>query len=545
MDSKAEAQSKVFVREATGLVKQISLFSTFAYNVNSQTVTVLVADYGAILAFLPGADATWAFIISILFAIPFLIIYAMFTAAMPRSGGDYVFISRTLAAPLGWLAAASIWVVEILFLGVNTSWIGSVYISSAFSLTGNLLKSSVLSNIATSASTPFWDMIIGTLVLVGIGLTLIFGVKVHFTFQNVIFVISVVAALVMIGVLLSATSSQFHSSFNSYAAPYTNASDPYSSVFSVAQAHGFTVAPASLYMTLVGGTSAFGSVAFGYFSTYGAGEMKRANSVKRQSIAMIGSVAFNAGLGLIIVALLLRVVGSNFLGASYYLASVSPSSFPYPVAPFLNLFVGMLTSSVALNLIMAIGWVAWGIATSTILFMMLTRMLFAWSYDRMIPSIFARVDDRFHGPIVATVAVILVAEVILYAFGLQAPGYALFFVAYIGTAIFVFTAFLLTPISAIIFPYRLRQIYNASPVARYKVGGVPLMSILGAITTAYMVMLIYFFLTVSSIGVNAPAVLESIATILIVSTVLYYVIKYVRRAQSVDIGLAFKEIPPE
>jgi APA family basic amino acid/polyamine antiporter len=540
-----QTSNKVFVREATGLVKQVSLFSTFAYNVNAQTVGFLVTSYGVILAFLPGADATVAFLITMAFAIPFILVYVFFTAVMPRSGGDYVFVSRSLSPAFGFVESACFWIVEIVFLGISAGWIGSVYMSSAFSLVGNLLNSRLLTNIGTLVATPNINFVIGTIVLVGIGLTLIFGTKVHFAFQNILFIVGVVAALVMIAVLAASTSSQFQASFNAHAASYTNSSDPYNYVISLAKDKGFTTAPVSLYMTMAGGTSALSSVAFGYFSTYGAGEMKRANSIRRQATAMIGSMLFNATLGLVIVVLLLRVAGTEFVSASYYLAYVSPSSFPYPVAPFLNLFVGMLTSNLALNIIMALGWIVWGIAISAILFVMLTRVLFAWSYDRLIPSFFAKVDDKFHGPLIATVTIIVLGEILLYVFGLAAPGTALFLVTFVLTALTSLTVFLVTPISAIIFPIRKKEIYDKSIARNYRIGKIPIMSIVGAISTSYILLLIYYYLTISSIGVNSPPVLETIASIILACVAVYGVIKFVRRSQGVPLDLAFKEIPPE
>jgi APA family basic amino acid/polyamine antiporter len=544
--SQQQPAKKVFVREATGLVKQVSLFSTFAYNVNAQTVGFLVTAYGAILASLQGANATASFLITMVFTIPFILVYVFFTSVMPRSGGDYVFVSRTLSPAVGFIESACFWIGEIVFLGISAGWVGSVYLSSAFSLVGNLISSSVLTSWGAAAATPTIDFVIGTVTLVGIGLTVIFGTRVHYAFQNILFIVGIIAAVVMIAVLATSTTAQFHASFNTHAAPYTNASDPYGSVIQVAQKQGFLAnAPSSLYLTFVGGTSAFSSVAFGYFSTYGSGEMKRANSIKRQSAAMIGSMLFNAGLGLIIVILLLRVAGSQFVSASYYLSVFSPSSFPYPVTPFLNLFVGMLTNNIALNIIMALGWIVWGIAIAAILFVMLTRVLFAWSYDRLVPSFFANVDDRFHGPVVATITVIVLGEAMLYLFGLYAPGTALFLVTFVLTALTVFTVFLVTPISAIIFPFRKKQIYENSVARNYKIGKVPVMTIVGAITTGYMLLLIYFYLTVSSIGVNSPPVLETIGGVILLTGVIYGVIRLVRKMQSVPLDLAFKEIPPE
>jgi amino acid transporter len=205
----------------------------------------------------------------------------------------------------------------------------------------------------------------------------------------------------------------------------------------------------------------------------------------------------------------------------------------------------MLTDNWAVNLIMALGWIAWGIAFAAILFMMLTRVLFAWSFDRLIPTFFAHIDDRFHGPIIATVTVIILGEIMLYVFGLLAPGAALFLFTFVLIALWVFSVCLLTSISAIVFPFRRKDIYENSVAKDYKIGKVPVMTIVGVISTAYSLLLTYFFLAIGSIGVNAPPVLETMGGIIVASAILYAAIRLIRRTQSIPVELAFRAIPPE
>jgi hypothetical protein len=87
--------------------------------------------------------------------------------------------------------------------------------------------------------------------------------------------------------------------------------------------------------------------------------------------------------------------------------------------------------------------------------------------------------------------------------------------------------------------------YDSSVAKAYKVGNVPLLTIVGVLATAYDLMLIYFFLTISSIGVNSPPVLETIGGLILGTAAVYVVIRAIRKMQSIPVGLAFKEIPPE
>ena len=97
---------KVFTRQATGLTKEIGTLDTFVYNVNNQNIGIGVAF---ILLFIPGfyagADMFQSMLIAAVLALPMAGVYAFFSAAIPRSGGDYVYISRTLHPVLGFVAS--------------------------------------------------------------------------------------------------------------------------------------------------------------------------------------------------------------------------------------------------------------------------------------------------------------------------------------------------------------------------------------------------------------------------------------------------------
>jgi amino acid transporter len=405
------------------------------------------------------------------------------------------------------------------------------------------MNSSSLISLGAALATPYSSFGIATIVLVGVGITVILGTRVHFRLQNLVFFIGILGTIAIIGVLLGSTPAQFLASFNKYTAPYSQVSDSYNSVIKSATGLGFTTAPFSWYATLVGTTAAFASVAFANFSTYCSGEMKQGTKVGRQIVAMIGSMFFNAILSLIVANLIVGVAGSQFVGAAYYLSTFSPQSWPFPVAPFLNLYVAMLTENAVVNAISAAAWMAWGIAIVMILFIFMTRVLFAWSFDRLIPKFFADVSDRFHTMVKGTIAVIIVGEVFLFIMAWLPPA----FLGYLGYALAasVLPTALLVSISGIVFPYRARTIYQASSISKLRIGPVPLITVTGLVSTAFVLMLTYFYLTDSALGVNTPQVLAIIAAAIIISVILYGVIKIARKREGLDLSLSFKEIPPE
>ncbi len=99
----------VFLRKSTGLVREVSLFDAFVMNTIGMNVAI-----GAVFLFLqaqsdfPRGSMLLSVVIgTVLMAFTLLWVYSEFAAAMPRSGGDYVFVSRALHPFVGWLLSFS------------------------------------------------------------------------------------------------------------------------------------------------------------------------------------------------------------------------------------------------------------------------------------------------------------------------------------------------------------------------------------------------------------------------------------------------------
>src|SRR3954463_10073783 len=88
--------SGLFLRKATGLVREIS--GTDAFLINSVGMNVGLGALFMLLqapAFFPAGNMVVAIVIgTLLMAFTISWVYSEFSAAMPRSGGDYVFTSR-------------------------------------------------------------------------------------------------------------------------------------------------------------------------------------------------------------------------------------------------------------------------------------------------------------------------------------------------------------------------------------------------------------------------------------------------------------------
>jgi len=96
-----------------------------------------------------------------------------------------------------------------------------------------------------------------------------------------------------------------------------------------------------------------------------------------------------------------------------------------------------------------------------------------------------------------------------------------------------------------IFPYVKKDMFAAAPgwMGR-KIGGVPILSILGLIVTASFAYIGYLALTNPLIVVPTTYGVLVAITVIIACFAIYYVGKWYHKRQGLDTELAFKEIPP-
>ena len=107
--------------------------------------------------------------------------------------------------------------------------------------------------------------------------------------------------------------------------------------------------------------------------------------------------------------------------------------------------------------------------------------------------------------------------------------------------------FLGSSIAATILPYWKPDIYNASPVAKYKIGGLPVISIAGLLSTLFLGWVLYLWLSdaLYGIGVGNTNSIVFLGVLYAAAAVLYVVARLWRRAQGVDLDAIHAEIPAE
>jgi amino acid transporter len=525
---------KVFVREATGLVRSISASDAFLGNILAMGIAYFfVFEFFATLLF-PGVNLPVTIIVTLIPGIVVALLYYLFTVAMPRTGGDYVWTSRILGAPLGFMTNFVLTFTWMASMATAVAWGISYGVVPSIAAIGMVQSNSGLLSLASTLSVPNNAFVITALLIVVSIVPVLLGTRAAFRFMWAMFAISLIGALVTVVAFYSASNATFVANFNHF-----SGMDYQKTITNSALPLGF-----ALGATITG--SIFTMTNFlGFFSSaYFSGEVKRV--ARSQIIGMFGSLFFLMIIAFLIYGSAYYSAGSDFLNA-VSLNFVTGTNYTLPAVPTLNFLVAFASPNPAVIAISGIALLATGIGGATLFAFVCVRNLFAWSFDRVMPSAIVHIDSKRNSPTYA-VAVILVAAILLTA----VYYYTSFFTYYVFATLNLFVVFTLVSIAAIVFPYRLKGVFASSPgLVSKKIGGIPLMTILGIIG---VVVNVYFGYATAQPAISPPpsgsALVQLIAyatvpLTIIAGFVIYGVAYAVRRNQGIALASVFKEIPPE
>ena len=285
------------------------------------------------------------------------------------------------------------------------------------------------------------------------------------------------------------------------------------------------------------------AIGYGYIPTYWGGEVRQAKN--KMLPAMLAGAALATGLLVVVALLAVHVMGADFLGSAGYVSFAHPEVWPFPSQPALYALITISHPHAWLAVLLGVSFVA-GI-TGTILpsYLMLTRNSLAWAIDRVVPPIFGEVSPRTHTPLFSTLFMVVISVVyLLLAVYHWASDIVLLFAIVALMAIFVWMC---TGIAAVLFPYTAKKLFEDSPVNR-RVGGIPLLSIVGAIDAAIMAYFIYITMFThwgELAGLKTSTAVEVMAIEIGGLTAIWLVAFAVSKRRGISLTLAQQALPPE
>jgi basic amino acid/polyamine antiporter, APA family len=546
-DTQGPGDEGLFVRNASGLVREAGATDTVFFNwvAGGGVGLALVYNvYWALNAF-PGVDLVATTVLTVPFAFAAVVVFGLLAAAMPRSGGDYVFVSRIVHPAWGFVSSWAGFISVVSYCAFVAWFTAVAFISGSAAVMGEGLGSEPLIEFAGWAASPGGSFILGALVLLLAAGVMAAGLRVALRTITILAVVGLVGLIVSAIVLALNTNDQFITAFNSFAQARTGEANTYEAIIATAAANEFvTEGPGTapfFESTLPAMVITFYAVGYSVWSIYYAGEFKGGRSRTRQLMTMFIPTVLNSAVFVLLFLLMFRTAGYEFLGAASFVYNYVPDEYPLTVPPFVNFFASLLAGNALANVLISITWVVWPIAMVILIMVGFSRVLFAWSFDGVLPAALADVNERTHSPIKAIlvslalslVALWLVVNVVEF----------LTFLAY--TVLLALIFWISMAIAGIVFPTRRREVYGASP-ARWTLGRIPVVTLAGLVLGLFVVFEFVVVFTFEGLGIldRGEAVLVTLA-VLGSGLAIFATSWLVRRSRGIDPGFVYREIPPE
>jgi APA family basic amino acid/polyamine antiporter len=179
-------------------------------------------------------------------------------------------------------------------------------------------------------------------------------------------------------------------------------------------------------------------------------------------------------------------------------------------------------------------------------FLSSTRVIFAAAFDRLLPEKVAEVEPRTRTPIYALLLMVVPSVLVAALF---AWNIADFQTLTLCSTLVIAVTYLGSTIAAILLPFVKKDLYNASPIAKYKVLGIPLISVAGVIFGGFLVYLLYEWIidpnALYGIGLSNTSSVIYMLGMYVLALAIYVGFKWYRRREGIDISKIYEEIPVE
>jgi amino acid transporter len=460
-----------------------------------------------------GVNLVYGSMIAALLAVPQMVVYTMMSRRVSRTGGDYVWMSRSLGGFLGstitlmGVTLETMPYLALIALSVVFA-IGSVGLSLGYS---NMLGLALPGNIA--GAYPLGQFLLGSALFIVLVAVNILRPRLGFKLISAFYVVGLIGVGLAIITMLSAGRAGVEGYINGLNIPNTTY---------VSLANSYTGPTFNLNTTLL---------MMPYFALFTYPWFNAAPSVgselKGRASAWNVPISLLAAFLVVTIpyALMYYVGGFAFTTA----ALRNPTLVDNFAFNFFTLAMGVSSNFVE-SLIIGLGWIVLTVAILAFGIITISRYMLAQSFDRFLPSKLAYVSNRYGSPVVAHLLDLVVT------------------VALIGLA-----AFLYGPLSSLYGAVMASMIYFAFVGVAAVIHGVRkergrsavVLAVAGTLQMLVFVYLTCEFLAYPSIWGGNPLAYGYITATFILGALIYAYRKATSSKEGFNIELAFKEIPPE
>src|SRR5947209_3091370 len=425
--------AKLFVRQSSGLVRNVSVTNALFFNVAAfvgvgltlYPIFYSLADANAWKAG-PFSAYGWAAIIAGIFCAILALIFASLTSVMPRSGGDYVFTSRIVHPFLGWMESWTLVIASILIIAFEVP-----LVLRNLQITARIIGIGAGGHFFTHANTWFTDAtgaITGTpgfigsfIVLLLIGAIAVLPTR---TFHRVVTALAGFGVACFVLMFIFGLLATHRGSFEHNLPHYTGGVTA-SQIAASGVKGGVLGAPSQSFLSNIFSTAVFplflSILLFQYigfqYSAYIAGEV-RGNVRRSVLIALIGALI----IGVFANSVYVDAISAHFgyktnvsWGLSYWGFPGALSPLPMGQPNAMPLLAAVANHSLwPLWALISLGGTVFPFLLCPVYINFISRMQLAWSLDRQAPEWFGRVNERLRTPLNAILATLGLTAVFLF-----------------------------------------------------------------------------------------------------------------------------------
>jgi len=535
------------------MVRSWSVFDAFIYAFFSINLVTLGFYIFSQMYFFEGGMIN-ALIVSAIFLIFEIIVYASLISVMPRSGGDYVWMTRIFGGAVGFILSMTGWWFTLwLWVPLYGDMLRHIVITPILGLLG-------------ATSTALWfgqtemGLFVTTLITVCLAtLTVILGMKTYARIQKWSFYAGMLGFLIVLILLFTGSKDAFKAGLEKNAVEIFGAQ---AGVYDATVQSGID-AGATTPMTGGSLSQIFlllpYVVFFNLFPNWGAtlyGEVRGASDYKRNFAGMAWGLGVTTLLGILFFLGVNKTIGWEFYmqaNASWWNSVWFGVASPLPIWPYPALFAVFLTDNNLVQLLVIVLMSFWWFGWVGTVFLSSTRVIFAAAFDRLLPEKAAELNEKTGTPVNAILLMALPAVFISYLFAFNEGGFRS--LTLFGTLV-IAVMYLGTSIAAIVLPYIKKDLFEASPIASMKIAGIPLISISGVIFSGFLIYLLYQWIldpnALYGIGysINPDGYKNGTSMILMFvfyvgAAAIYYGFKSYRKKNGIDLDKVQAEIPVE
>jgi amino acid transporter len=525
----------IFARSSSGLRREFRSIDVFVFNVLAYAIGVSLVITPPLLGAYVEANLWLVFALGVLLSVSNGLSYGLLSAAMPRSGGDYVFITRVLHPWLGFVASFGFCASQMFGIGLYASQCISNALGSVLTVMGDTESAPWLAALGQALSKPVWNVSAAAVLLFSVYWVSVTGMRVLKYFLKGFFIIAILGVIAMGVVFWSIDHAEFVRRFDTFLMHSSSVPAAYDQVLKWGASNGVhptsTWTFASSLLALPVGYLAF--VGFTY-SVYIGGEVRAPE--KSQTRGIIGALLFGCVVLLLVLGRYYTIAGRDFIDA---LASLSGKNL-VPMDGSLLLLASIMTDSVQLRILICCGFFLWYYLLLFVMAQTCVRILFAWSMDRLAPESWTNITPSTASPYMATRVVLTVAVIALVV----SANLATAFLNYI--ALFS-VCFLIAGIAAIVYPVRRKQEFARAPrLVRARFLGIPVLQIAGIGNTILFTVILVSSLAradVSGVTITGWKPYAVVVGVYGLGFMWYQVAR--RRPNAIDPKILGEQLPPD